>query len=832
MQQRNFVLFMVLSFLILIGWVWLQNKFWPQKPKTPSDDKVAQNVNWHKFGPTAKAVNVIASRGLSLGGLADQVALGGDLFTAPERRRLAHWDDLSDDQQKMAVLLPPPLPATLGLLAYLIPKKDPDPVAERVPFGSDKTFLRGSFSTRGAGIQNLTLNKFKAANWLGEPVKGELELIPDDPEVGSFLMYHYPALKLKDESPVATLGRQLWQLESNKILDDGTQEVRFGTDIPEDAYKSLRLVKTYRLGPRDYHLILLLEIQNRGDVKAAPFRYQLSGAHGLPIEGVWYTGTYRDAVIGRVSRDGLVRDKEESMRISIKKGGEAVPYAFPVGRSESFLQYAGVMTQFFGSILVVDNKQSADEDMKNVLSWARPTLESVETKGILKDFDSKFVYVAEPGGLERVYTSLPRVDKHIKDPYAGLKKETPVVISYYELEKGRRVATWIRRGTAPKPFFDDITMRVNSELLEVKPGQTIAHQFMLYHGPVKTKLLGQFSGDEAVAPELVDRYTYKLHLRTLTDYRSAGPLGAFSQKIMFTDLLIAVTNLMHNLLYLLHFLVGSYGLTIILLTVVVRGLMFPISRKQAYFSVKMQEITPELKKIKEKYPNDRQAQTQATMDLYRKHNVSPLGSCLPLLMQMPIFLGLYYALQESIHFRLARFIWVDNLAAPDMLKWWTENIPIISDPDGMGGVFYLGPFLNLLPLFAVSLMIVQQKMMTPPPTDEQQEMQQKMMKYMMVFMGIMFYKVASGLCIYFISSSLWGLAERRFLPKKKTAAQLAAVVDAPGKPKQLPGKPGVQPPRGKGPRGKASDKAVVSSNGVVQKLKDWWADLLEQAKKK
>src|SRR6202022_4677472 len=114
------------------------------------------------------------------------------------------------------------------------------------------------------------------------------------------------------------------------------------------------------------------------------------------------------------------------------------------------------------------------------------------------------------------------------------------------------------------------------------------------------------------------------------------------------------------------FLVGSYGLTIILLTVLVRGLMFPISRKQAYFSIKMQEMAPELKKIKDKYPSDRKAQMEATSELYRKYKVNPLGSCLPLLMQMPIFLGLYYALQESIHFRLSEFLWIKNWGRPDV----------------------------------------------------------------------------------------------------------------------------------------------------------------------
>src|SRR5262249_53158507 len=152
----------------------------------------------------------------------------------------------------------------------------------------------------------------------------------------------------------------------------------------------------------------------------------------------------------------------------------------------------------------------------------------------------------------------------------------------------------------------------------------------------------------------------------------------------------------------------SYGISIILLTVIVRGAMFPISRKQALFSIRMQELAPELKKIGEKYANDPQGKTQATMELYRKHNIHPLGRCLPMLMQLPIFLGLYFALQESIHFRLAPFLWIENLAAPDMLIWWGEHIPWISDPDNQGGMLYLGPYFNLLPVLAVSLMVVQQ----------------------------------------------------------------------------------------------------------------------------
>ena len=110
----------------------------------------------------------------------------------------------------------------------------------------------------------------------------------------------------------------------------------------------------------------------------------------------------------------------------------------------------------------------------------------------------------------------------------------------------------------------------------------------------------------------------------------------------------------------------------------VRGMMFPISRKGAMTSLKMQELAPEMAKIKEKYGDDRQAAGLATMELYRKHGVNPFGTCWFMLLQMPIFMGLYFALQESITFRLAPFwpTWIDNLAAPDMLINWGDKHPL------------------------------------------------------------------------------------------------------------------------------------------------------------
>jgi YidC/Oxa1 family membrane protein insertase len=301
---------------------------------------------------------------------------------------------------------------------------------------------------------------------------------------------------------------------------------------------------------------------------------------------------------------------------------------------------------------------------------------------------------------------------------------------------------------------------------------------------------------------------------------------------------------------------GSYGICIILLTVMVRGLMFPLSRKQALMSVRMQELQPEIAKLKEKYKDDRQGMGMAQMELFRKHKVSPLGTCWVAFLQMPIFLGLYYALQESIHFRLAPFLWIQNLAAPDMLFSWGESIPWISSPSSYGSLLYLGPFFNLLPVVAVALMIVQQSMMAPPTADETQAMQQKMMKYMMIFFGIMFYKVAAGLCIYFIASSLWGFTERKLLPKRKKDGEDAAADKKPSffqktlsriRPETTNGTStaitptvgstsaatdGTSRAKRRAARSKRRDQANGPAEGPWQKLKDWWAGVLKQASKK
>jgi YidC/Oxa1 family membrane protein insertase len=255
---------------------------------------------------------------------------------------------------------------------------------------------------------------------------------------------------------------------------------------------------------------------------------------------------------------------------------------------------------------------------------------------------------------------------------------------------------------------------------------------------------------------------------------------------------------------------GNYGVAIILLTLTVRLLMFPIGRKQAMAAKKMQDLQPLLKEVQEKYKNDKEQQTREVWALYKKHNVNPLGGCLPALIQLPIFVGLWQALNNSVLLRHAPFLWIKNLAAPDMLFNMGFDLPLV------------GHYFNILPFLVVALMLVQTKLFSPPATTPEMEQQQKMMKYMMIFMAFMFYKVPSGLGIYFITSSLWQIGERLLLPKVTHSAPIAEVA-AEGSGGAGPGGGG-----GKKAGSGAGNGAAARPQGKIGK---WWEKVLEEASK-
>ena len=298
----------------------------------------------------------------------------------------------------------------------------------------------------------------------------------------------------------------------------------------------------------------------------------------------------------------------------------------------------------------------------------------------------------------------------------------------------------------------DVTCRLVSKEVAVEPGATVAHRYEIFAGPKKPELLARYGAQTATMDDLV----------------YYGWFGWVARPM------IAV-------LHALHAVIGNYGIAILLLTVLVRGAMFPVSRKQALSSQKMQVLQPEMKAIAEKYKDEPEKRTKATQELWRKHDYNPMGGCLLVFIQIPIFMGLYRSLATDIELRQAPLFssairWCSNLAAPDMFYDWSKLLPpFLSAPEA-----WLGPYLNLFPLATIGLFLWQQQLFMPPAVDEQAKVQQQVMKYMMFFMALMFFKVPCGLCLYFIASSLWGIAERLWLPHTLPATAAAGVASGGG----------------------------------------------------
>jgi len=771
------------------------------------------------------------------------------------------------------------------------PEKPTDP-EKLVTLGAPSWHLLVKIDPRGAGIRQVKLNHFQAANdKTGEPewedaarkIVKPLDLVPEakNRDLGSFLLYHYPDAKGEDY-PLDTLGRVVWtRVAQDEVKDnEPVQRAAFQTDV-----QGVRITKTYTLEARDYHVGLEVKLELVDPkLKEKFFRYQLQGPHGVPIEGQWYTSLLRLALIGRVDdKDTVDRDYQDLREIARKDGGDEVP------RADTSIRYAAIVNQFFASGIAVATRDQSDRDF---LGQARPLLVESAVKGTLVTAPddkgdgetevelhdaakAKYVFSYARANL-RYATEETREQDRDRAAALLVRGAEVIVVHRSVLDRDGRAHEVIvdvlnPEQTAPI-FHDDITVAVSTPKddrgLKLRAGVPVVHKYVLYNGPVKVRLLNHLKLEESVAgvqagapavdPAEVDYYLDDLHLNTLTDYRSPGFINDHIMKYTpWTKVVVFFTNVMHTVLWWLYSAVQYvmpnilvYGVCILLLTVLVRGAMHPVSRKQARTTMKMQALAPELKKLKEKFKDDKQALGMAQMELYRKHGINPMGSCWMMFLQMPVFLGLYYCLQESIHFRLKPFLWIRSLTAPDMVIHWGDKIPWISSWSNYGSFTYLGPYFNLLPVIAVALMIVQQKYTMPPAADEQAAMQQKMMKYMMVFFGLMFYKVAAGLCLYFIASSLWGFAERKLLPKKKPGEPLTPatparptliqrllqrVMDGQRPQAAANGVPAAMTPSagagGKKKRGRPTP-ADASQDGLLARVRAMWAKLLREAEKK
>lgn len=206
------------------------------------------------------------------------------------------------------------------------------------------------------------------------------------------------------------------------------------------------------------------------------------------------------------------------------------------------------------------------------------------------------------------------------------------------------------------------------------------------------------------------------------------------------------------LLVNLHSVIPNYGIVLIVFSVIIKILVYPLTKK-SYQSMKdIQTIQPEVTKLREKFKSDPQKLNQATMNLYKEHGVNPLGGCLPMLLQMPLLFALFIVFRSTIELRGAPFIfWISDLSQPDALIPLPFSLPLYGDQ------------ISLLPLLMGVSMFVQQKM-----TTSQANPQQKMMtQFMSVFFIILFNQFPSGLNLYYTLFNVLTILQQKYLVQPK-----------------------------------------------------------------
>ncbi len=287
--------------------------------------------------------------------------------------------------------------------------------------------------------------------------------------------------------------------------------------------------------------------------------------------------------------------------------------------------------------------------------------------------------------------------------------------------------TYFVTGIIPEDKSKSVTMNAQDELVSIDivssldtlaPGAEKTYNYDLFYGPKKLTLLKEIG----------------FNLEKIINF------GWF-------DIIAKPTLYLLNWLYNI---VGNYGISIILVTMILKAVFWPITQKGLKSMKNMQKLQPKMVKIKEKYKDDSARMNKEVMNLYKTYKVNPLGGCLPMVLQIPVFFALYKVLLQSIELRHAPFmLWITDLSAPDRL-YIGFDVP------------YLGG-LPVLTLLMGASMFLQQKM-TPTTADPTQA---KIMMFLPIIFTFMFLNFASGLVLYWFVNNLLSIFQQYMINRQK-----------------------------------------------------------------
>ncbi len=254
--------------------------------------------------------------------------------------------------------------------------------------------------------------------------------------------------------------------------------------------------------------------------------------------------------------------------------------------------------------------------------------------------------------------------------------------------------------------------------------QVLERQIVLYAGPKEYRTLARIGAQFQNHADLAMNFG--------TGYMSFWGIGTF-----FAKALLVCMYWLHDVTRL------GYGWVVVLITIILRGMFWPLTAASTRSMKRMQALGPEVKALQAKYKDDMQKFTQKQWELYRKHKVSPMSGCLPMMIQMPVFFGFFTMLRSAIELRGAHFLWVADLSKPDTLFM----IPGLNFP------------FNLLPLLMVGVMVWQAHLQ--PPSPGMDPAQAKMMRYLPLIFLVFLYNYSSGMALYMTMSTLMSVLQTK-----------------------------------------------------------------------
>ena len=272
-----------------------------------------------------------------------------------------------------------------------------------------------------------------------------------------------------------------------------------------------------------------------------------------------------------------------------------------------------------------------------------------------------------------------------------------------------------------KAAFNTLTNTVVLDEVSIAAGQSQSFAFKAFYGPKQTNLLRAYDHN-------LDK---------------AINFGWF-------DFLAKPALWFMNMIYSV---IPNYGIAIILLTMMTKIILWPLGNKSYKSMNEMKRMQPLMAEIREKYKDDKKKMNEEMMGLYRTYKINPMGGCLPMLVQLPVFLALYNMLYGAIELRHAPFVgWINDLSSPDRLFSFGFSIPFMEPPYG----------IPVLTVIMGATMFLQQKM-SPPPGDPAQA---KIMLFLPIIFTFIFINFPAGLVLYWLINNILSIAQQYYIQKK------------------------------------------------------------------